>query len=596
MIEKMKQITVICLTADREQTVERLRELGLVHVTDVQPPQSDELGHLAREHERCARALGMLRSRTPETAPAFPSDLPSEGAAIVNEALNLDARIEHAYESRAGWVRNRHLLEPWGSFSHDDLHAMRSTGLQVVLGSALESRLPELPDSAVLHPISRQGKTVYFAVVAPAGLRLSGFSELPFPDESSLAHIDQRIAECDRVMADAEKRLDSLTAGLEILESYDRELSDRLALLRARDGMGASARLRYLQGYVPAARVDALREAAVNAGWGLRVLDPADDDPAVPTKISLPAWVEPIRTVFHALGITPGYREVDISACFLLFFSVFFAILIGDAGYGVLFLIATFVLRKRFPNAPAPPFRLFTVLSITTIIWGVLSGTYFGIVLPDGSVLRQLPSVAYLEKPENVQWICFLLGAVHLTVAHLWNAVVIGRSLKALSQLAWIAILWGNYFLALKFVLGREPHPAMLPLYVGGVAGVILFTAPQRNPLKMVGMGLGDLAMSLINSFVDVVSYVRLFAVGTASVKVAQSFNEMAGGFDGLPFWLGGLVAALILVFGHALNITLGAMGVLVHGVRLNVLEFAGHVGLQFSGTPYDPLRKQAGN
>jgi V/A-type H+-transporting ATPase subunit I len=194
----------------------------------------------------------------------------------------------------------------------------------------------------------------------------------------------------------------------------------------------------------------------------------------------------------------------------------------------------------------------------------------------------------------NVQHLCFLIGSIHLTVAHLWNAAVTRPWLKAVGSLAWIPILWGNFFLAKMMVLGAPAHPAMPWLYGSGLVGVLLFTEPSLNPFKTVGLGLGKIALNLANSFVDVVSYVRLFAVGAAGVKVAESMNEMAGSMQGgMPPWLGGLLAALVLVLGHAFNLLLGSMGVLVHGVRLNVLEFAGHVGLEFSGAAYRPLKRR---
>jgi V/A-type H+-transporting ATPase subunit I len=122
------------------------------------------------------------------------------------------------------------------------------------------------------------------------------------------------------------------------------------------------------------------------------------------------------------------------------------------------------------------------------------------------------------------------------------------------------------------------------------MALVVFFTNPQKNILKGAGEGLGTLALSLMNNFTDVVSYVRLFAVGMAGVAIAETCNTMAGsvGTGGVVI---GLASVLILVIGHALNIILGPMSVLVHGVRLNVLEFSGHASVTWSGQPYKPLK-----
>jgi V/A-type H+-transporting ATPase subunit I len=236
---------------------------------------------------------------------------------------------------------------------------------------------------------------------------------------------------------------------------------------------------------------------------------------------------------------------------------------------------------------------LFGILSVCTICCGLLTGTYFAIRLPDGHPLRVLPSVHYLAEARNVQRLCFLVGVVHLTIAHLWNAAVTRPWLKAVGRLAWVPILWANYLLAKVMVLGDPQQPAMLWLYVTGLLGVLLFTEPSLNPVRMVGHGLGKMALNLTNSFVDVVSYVRLFAAGAAGIKVAESLNEMAFGLKGAVPWLGPLLALLLLVLGHAFNMALGTMAVLVHGVRLNVMEFAGHIGIEFSGQAYRPLRRR---
>ena len=591
MIESMKQVAVVCARSARSETVARLRDLGIVHVRQVREPASAELDATRSALDRAERALGILRERPAAT----PGDAPAAAPTTVAEILDTDKIRTDAAERLAHWTRCREQLQPWGSIRRNVLEAVHAAGLDIVLASAHATELPTLPDGAVFHEISRQDKTVYFAVVAPAGTDLE-LTPAPIPEVTDLDAIETEIRNCREALGQAEARLDASAVHVADLGTERDRLHRELEFFEARDGMGRSAALDYLTGFVPASALPPLRQAARQFGWALHVTEPAADDMGVPTKLTLPRWAQPIRTVFAGLGILPGYREVDISACFLVFFSIFFAILIGDAGYGALILLATFGLRRRFPAAPAQPFRLFGILGVATIIWGILTANYFGIVLPPGSALRQLPTVSFLTDTRNgigdrhMQHLCFLLGAIHLTLAHLWNAVIIGRRLKALSELGWVLVLWGNYLLALSVVLGQPRSGAMLPLYGAGVAAIMLFSAPQPHLLKAIGGGAGALGMNAVNSFVDLVSYVRLFAVGAASLKVAQSFNEMAFGMD-LPPWLAAAVVPLVLVFGHGLNVMLGAMGVLVHGVRLNVLEFSGHIGLQWSGVPYRPLR-----
>lgn len=585
----MKRVTVVCLAADREAAVDHLRDLGTVHVVPSLPPTSAQLDQLLRRREDIERVVGLLSTRTPQPVDGATAPDP---AATVGRAVALAAEQSAAEDQRQRLVRAAQALEPWGSFSRESVEACRAAGLQVVLAALPADALPTLPAGAVVQELSRAGKTVYVAVVAPADLALA-LPEVALPEITDRAELNAGLQACAERLTAAGTELDRLAGAVPALKQDLLAIDDDIAFARARDGMGSAEQLAYLEGYVPARDVQALLDRARRQGWAIRAVDPAADDCAVPTKLWMARWVEPVRTVFNVLGILPGYREIDISACFLLFFSVFFAMLIGDAGYGVILLALTLAARRTYRSAPAAPFWLFGVLSVCTIIWGVLTGTYFAIRLADDNPLRVIPSVSYFSEPRNVQHLCFLIGAIHLTVAHLWNASVTRPWLKAVGSLAWIPVLWGNYFLAKMMVLGAAAHPAMPWLYGAGLVGVLFFTEPSWNPFKMVGLGLGKIVLNLANSFVDVVSYVRLFAVGAAGVKVAESMNDMAAGMGSAVPWVGGLLAVIVLVLGHAFNILLSAMGVLVHGVRLNVLEFAGHVGLEFSGSAYRPLKRQ---
>jgi V/A-type H+-transporting ATPase subunit I len=587
----MKRVTVVCLAAEREAAVAALREVGTVHVLPSLPPASDALDRLVRRRENLERVLALLEARPAVGSPVGVAPVAADPAALVDRVQALTSEQSAAEERRQKLLRAAQALAPWGSFSREDVAACQAAGLQVVLVAVAADALPVWPAGTVVTELSRQGKTIYLAVVAAAGVALP-VTASAFPESTDGAEIESERREVEAELRRVSAELDHLAATVPSLRQAAADLDEQVALARARDGMGQSEPLTYLEGYVPVRDLDSLLAAARRYGWAVRAVDPAADDLNVPTKLRLARWVEPIRSVFQTLGILPGYREVDISACFLLFFSVFFAMLIGDAGYGVVLLALTLGLRWKYRQAPAAPFWLFVVLSVSTIVWGVLTGTYFAIHLPDGHPLRAIPSVSYFAEVRNVQRLCFLIGTIHLTVAHVWNAAVTRPWLKAVGALAWIPILWGNYLLAKMMVLGAPTHPALPWLYGGGLLGVLLFTEPSLNPFRTVGLGLGKIALNLANSFVDVVSYVRLFAVGAAGVKVAESMNEMAGAIHGMP-WLGGLLATLVLVLGHAFNLLLGSMGVLVHGVRLNVLEFAGHVGLEFAGSAYRPLRRR---
>jgi len=266
----------------------------------------------------------------------------------------------------------------------------------------------------------------------------------------------------------------------------------------------------------------------------------------------------------------------------------------------LIFLASTFLVRRKFKKAPFEPFVLMYVLSGATIIWGALSGTYFG-----SEAIAQLPILKAIVNPNISSFdlsssgfndnqtfmisLCFLIGAIHLTIAHLLVAIKNLKSLKMISQIGWVGIIWSLYFIAGSLVLGKEFPQVGIYLFIVSLILTLLFSNAENGILKGLGATLGSLPLNIISGFSDVVSYLRLFAVGYASVVVAHSFNQMAIG-SGINSIASGIIAAIILLLGHSLNIILGAMAIIVHGIRLNMLEFSGHLNMEWSGIKYRPF------
>jgi V/A-type H+-transporting ATPase subunit I len=240
------------------------------------------------------------------------------------------------------------------------------------------------------------------------------------------------------------------------------------------------------------------------------------------------------------------------------------------------------------------------------VIFGALTGNYFGIPTDALPAPLQLPVNDFMTgmqadtglrdadvSANNIMFICFVIGAMHITIAHVWNFIRKINSVACLGDLGWICSTWGLFFLVLEMVIGVDaiPVPMMPKPILGGLvgtgAGLILISILAQKDY----FGVVTLALDLINNFVDIISYVRLYAVGAASLAIAVAFNEMALGigFRGL----GSLGAALILFVGHGLNIILCAMGILVHGIRLNTLEFSGHAGVEWGGIHYNPFKRK---
>jgi len=308
--------------------------------------------------------------------------------------------------------------------------------------------------------------------------------------------------------------------------------------------------------------------------------------------------------VFDMLGIIPGYRERDISMWFLLFFTVFVGMIVGDAGYGALLLVTAIfamISGKRKTGRVSEAVVLMTVLSLSTLGWGAITGNWFGF-----QPIGEMRPFSYLVIPvmnsfdprsvEAVQSVCFILAVVHLSIAHIWNflrEIKQRPAVKAFAQLGWLSTVLGLYFLVVSLFVGQAMPQYALYMTAGGLGAVLLFSgqSADRGFFGGIGRGLSNgftIIFDGIGAFSDIISYIRLFAVGLASVAIAQAFNEMAGGVATSP--VGIAFAVLILLFGHSLNLVMGGLAVVVHGVRLNLLEFSGHVGMEWTGVEYRPF------
>jgi V/A-type H+-transporting ATPase subunit I len=585
----MKRLTLLCLTADQDAALDELRSLGVVHVTDRRPPAGEELEALRARLAGAERALDALPEKPARgaAAPALAdaAAVPAEDA--VAEVLALLDRRD-ALAARGGELR-RELARyaGFGEFDLEEVRELRRAGVWTALAGAPPDERLSAPDGVVLTELGRDrgGRRLLLAALGgrPEPLPdLGGHYEVvPWP-ERALADLRDEVAAAEAESDAAARRLAELAAAREAVAALVRETADRTRWAEVRAGMDEAGELAVLSGYLPTAEQDAVRQAAATHGWGILLDDPQPGED-VPIQLHQSRWVRPISTLFDFLHIYPGYWEVDAGWVVLPFFSLFFAMIVGDAGYALLLLALTAVLQWRLKKVPAHVFHMMYIVGAVTLAWGVINGSYFGIpALPPA--LESL-TVSWIQDRDNLIDLCFFIGAVHLSVAHVWNAVSFARErawTKVVAQGGWLLVVWSMFFIARSAVLDRGA-PGFLLLML--LTGVVVVAAFMKTPaeLKSGWIDHAMLPLTLVGNFVDILSYIRLFAVGYASVAVLAAFNDMAAsiGFDS-P--LTAIAASLLLLFANALNIVLAGLGVLVHAVRLNTLEFSTHKGLAWQG------------
>ena len=600
MIVPMKKLTLLCVAHDRAATLEALRGLGVLHVRPTVPPAGAGL-EVARE-----KAAGLRRLL--EAIPVV-KDAPPTGRAagtVVSETSDL-------LEERKDWQERLDFLQseverlaPFGSFDPLAVKKLADQGVVLKLYRTSAKAAPPLPEGVVAQKMSVRKTDAYWALFGRRPFDWAGADEQRMPEDISPEELSKEMARLQGALATSAKELQAAAGDRALLQGLLAEAESDVHLQEVRAGMGAAESIAYVQGFVPAEDVEAVRAEAGRRGWGLMVEDPGPQDD-VPVKLKPPRWASPIKAVFKGINILPGYAEADVSVVFMLFFSLFFAMIIGDAGYGAIFLGLTWLARKKLPKDAV---RLLTVTSSCTIVWGLVTGTIFGIS-PDilaraGFDKIQIPFLTDPAKSaQNIMGLCFLVGTIHLTIGHFWNVLdlIRARKLKALEQIGWTLTTWFMFLLADDMVLKGNmlsylhlSVPAAAALwkgmtyaFVGGIVLIVLFMMPPKE-IKDGWFNLALLPLNLVSNFTDVVSYVRLYAVGTAGFAVANAFNTMI--FSGEMAWWRLLLGAVLAFLAHTLNVLLSTMGVLVHGIRLNTLEFSNHKGISWSGSPYRPFAK----
>ncbi len=591
MIVPMKKIHLIVQKKDIVCALESLRDLATVHVEHQEELSGYQLEERREEVKILTQAMDILQRL--EGSTKMPQEDSCDWTEVVNSILELSGEIEHAKESIAKREIQIRQWKPWGDFNPADIQELAGRGIHIQLCEVAAGKDVRVPEGVILEKI-------YFAEGVHRCLAISrGKIDLPFETillpSSSLKQMDKAQSEEQSQIEQAQQKIEDYGCYFNALQRTLVERGNVLKFEEVEKGMREEQELALLKGYCPADACGNITAQAKQEQWGLLIEDPSAED-NVPTLLSNPRWLETIKPVFNIINVLPGYREVDISPVFLIFFSLFFGMLIGDAGYGLIFLILTIFLQVKLRNKvkDQAPFMLVYVLSSAAIIWGLLTGTFFGTILL-GQTIK--PWAAWLTESKNVQLFCFTVGVVHLAIAHFWRCVNKWPGFGAWAELGWVWILWKAFCLAKSMILlGASDMAVILQALKGMTPGIALIVADiLRGPKSQIFVGVVLLLFSIISAFTDIVSYVRLFAVGLAGVAVADAFNQMALsiGFNNVT---AGIITSLILVVGHIFNIVLCGFGVLVHGLRLNVLEFSGHLGLEWAGFRYEPFKKLTRN
>jgi len=617
MIVAMKKVTLVVLDNERTDALKALRQTGLLHV-ERREGTSQGLAELQSSLSRLDQARAILTEAKPSKGSKEPILNRQETMEIVDSVLEAANERREALERESRLSHELERLDAWGDINPGDLDELGTKGIYLFPFEIPVNDYPDLPENARAIVLGRDKKAMRIVLwgeddLLPAGLPASA-RELELPEVSTM-EMRRELEDAVASIPQVDEKISGLTRNMDSLESLRKILLKEIEFETVRAGMekiefgnesrvSASSSLAWLMGFVPAEDEKRIEAAAKTHGWAFVSDDPAAED-IVPTKLKNNRLVNLISPLMDFLGITPGYNEMDISAWFILFFGIFFAMIFGDGGYGAILVVialAGIIAAKRTGKKPGTVWYMLLYLASMTVAWGVITCTWFGLPmdkLPEFIKAIALPafSNANPESAVNIKIFCFTLGLVQISLAHVIGVIRNIRSPKFLGEIGTLLMTVGMYFVVLNLVVDSVKYP--LDTWKVAMIGIgFVLNFGFINYADSIGKGILEslkniitMFLGVVNVFGDIMSYIRLWAVGLAGAAISSTVNSMVGPmFGGLIM----LLAIIILLFGHGLNLIMNVLSVIVHGVRLNTLEFSNHLGLTWSGFKYEPFSETA--
>ena len=549
---------------------------------------TEEVAPLADPSKRSREALQYLES-CPQKQRPVTNAADFDAVRVEEQILDLRDRTHELELERDSILHRIEALGPWGDFEfppEEDLGGQRLWFYVLP-----QSRLRDLRASDLIwEQVKRKGRNAYVVVISesePQGI--------PAPrmrtGSVSRHELERRLEEVELQLEDAMLERIRLTRWSSLLSHSLAALEDRAARKLAADQCYDSGPVFALRAWAPTDALDAIGSYAANEGVALQTADadPEDQPPTLLHNSERTAGGEDLVNFYK----TPGYRSWDPSSVVLFSFAVFFAMIISDAGYGLLLALGAAYFWKRMSSSAAGRRWRWIVITlvVATVVYGVLVGSFFGITPGEGTFLSRL-AVLDMNDASFMMALSITIGAIHVMLANLMEARRHGWSPHALPSLGWAIFVLGGYTMFMADRAGADwlKWPT-LAMAVVGLVLVFAFSGYGARPLGRLGAGLVGLTR-ITSAFGDVLSYLRLFALGLASASLAIAFNTMASNTREAIPGLGLLAALIILVIGHTLNLVLAVAGGFIHGLRLNVIEFF-NWGLPEEGPLFRAFKKK---
>ena len=598
MIDKMTRYSFILLNGEETAFLEQLQEVGLVDITRSEKPMNEVSMGIAGEIERIDGLIkGLEKVDIPEgTKPAtYTGEGSDDLLRFANGTLMDYAEITGSLKELQQKVEKARV---WGSFDKARLETLSAAGVPFHFHVLNAKQFQEQwTEEYALCLVDQEKNNLYFVVAGEDDLP----GEVPVPTEdwqAVQATLDEQTAKLQGVLGE----LLTLKHQLPQLKQLRADALSRLDLSLAGSSAAPAAEntLLTLEGYAPTEDDDTVTAALDKAGvFYLKEAAEAPQNP--PIRFKNNKFVKMFEVLTDMYG-RPAYDGFDPTPFIAVFFLLFFALCMGDAGYGLV-LIGIGLLLKKVPSFKdlAP---LVVTLGAGTVVVGFFLHSFFSIDIAEWPVFAPIRKVflpAEIGGFAGGMVLSIIIGILHICLAMVVkaiNAVKVNGWAASLGTLGWTLLIVGGVLVggfALAGVLSQEVTKwIIIVLGIVSALGIFVFNDPARNKLANIGVGLWDTYNTATGLLGDVLSYLRLYALGLAGGMLGMAFNDMGrmvlGDGSNAVLWLPFL---LLVILGHTLNIAMCALGAFVHPLRLNFLEFFKNSGYEAAGRNYHPLKKQ---
>ena len=619
MVDKMIKYSFILLSEETDGFLNKLQELGVVDVTRSAKPIDDHSAAMLDSVATAKRVIGKLESvnySKDENKKAIDiaygrAVLEKDMVAGAQKSLATLAELEAAKSASDKEVKAR---RPWGKFDKSRLEQLQTLGYAVRYYVAPKKKFSS--DWAELYPlqvVAEDNNNVWFVTISEKG------AEYNFPIDPVQAP--------EGSWEDAQKVSDNLAAEIatakgqilrykesigKMTNDYQQSLVDLdMYLAKAGTGSAAENKLCIIEGFAPAENEDRLC-LAFDAAGVLYIKEDAKEEDNPPIRLKNNKFVKMFESITGMYGM-PNYGEYDPTPVVSIFFLLFFAMCMGDAGYGIMLILVGLAIKKgwfkigMFEGMGG----LIATLGVATTVVGFFLGTAFGMSLPDqtwvpeGAKKLMLTGNVMCEEGDPnsgypLQMVLAIgIGVFHLCLAMIIKAVGYTKRLgfkENISTWGWLLLILGGIIvgaLALIGVINSDiTKIAVIVIGVVSALGIFIFNTPGRNPLVNVGAGLWDTYNMVTGIMGDVLSYIRLYALGLAGGMLGAAFNDLGLMVRGDGDITGWVFFIIILILGHVINLLMSCLGAFVHPLRLNFVEYFKNSGFEGKGKKYNPLKK----